>query len=190
MGWTGSACTVPEDFASAGLESPLIADAALYVAAALEVFALVFCRSVVNFAARRMSEARSRVLSALWSPWQPSRSSPLEITCLATDLNCHGTHPFWFVTIASWGVFVRLEGKGSPSPPEHAQRSGSSKWGRGGRTGRRPRGGDDGVRFRDNTDFFYCRMAALEAELVGGICSRLPSVPGREPGVRGDAGEV
>ena len=47
-------------FASAGLESPLIADLALYVAAALEVFALVFFAGALrNFAARRMNEARS-----------------------------------------------------------------------------------------------------------------------------------
>ena len=60
VGWTGSVCTVPKYFASAGLESPLIADAALYVAAALEVFALVFFAGALwNFAARRMSEARS-----------------------------------------------------------------------------------------------------------------------------------
>ena len=47
-------------FASAGLESPWIADVALYVAAALEVFALVFfAGALLNFAARRAHQARS-----------------------------------------------------------------------------------------------------------------------------------
>ena len=36
-----------------------------------------------------------------------------------------------------------------------------------GRIGRRPRGSDDGIRFKYNTDFFYRRTAALGAEPVG-----------------------
>ena len=156
-------------FASAGLESPLIADAALYVAAALEVFALVFFAGALwNFVARRVNEARSWCFIGI------------VITLVTFTLFSIGDHLFgdrfellehtlfWFVTLASWGVYVRLEGKDSQSPQEHARQSGRSKWGR-------------SVAawasalvvvttasvFKYNTDFFYRRTAALEAELVG-----------------------
>ena len=156
-------------FASAGLESPLIADAALYVAAALEVFALVFFAGALwNFVARRVNEARSWCFIGI------------VITLVTFTFFSIGDHLFgdrfellehtlfWFVTLASWGVYVRLEGKDSQSPQEHARQSGRSKWGRSvaAWAGALVVVTTASV-FKYNTDFFYRRTAALEAELVG-----------------------
>ena len=156
-------------FTSAGLESPLIADAALYVAAALEVFALVFFAGALwNFAARRISEARSWCFIGI------------VITLVTFTFFSIGDHLFgdrfellehtlfWFVTLASWGVYVRLEGKGNPSPQEYLQQSGRSKWGRSVATFAIALVVVTSASvFKYNTDFFYRRTAALEAELVG-----------------------
>ena len=156
-------------FASAGLESPLIADAALYVAAALEVFALVFFAGALwNFVARRVNEARSWCFIGI------------VITLVTFTFFSIGDHLFgdrfellehslfWFVTLASWGVYVRLEGKDSQSPQEHARQSGRSKWGRSvaAWAGALVVVTTASV-FKYNTDFFYRRTAALEADLVG-----------------------
>ena len=156
-------------FASAGLESPLIADAALYVAAALEVFALVFFAGALwNFVARRVNEARSWCFIGI------------VITLVTFTFFSIGDHLFgdrfellehtlfWFVTLASWGVYVRLGGKASQSPLEHALRSGRSKWG----ISVAALAGalvvvTTASVFKYNTDFFYRRTAALEAEPVG-----------------------
>mgnify|MGYP001187223020 FL=1 len=156
-------------FASAGLESPLIADAALYVAAALEVFALVFFAGALwNFVARRVNEARSWCFIGI------------VITLVTFTFFSIGDHLFgdrfellehtlfWFVTLASWGVYVRLGGMGSQSTLEHALRSGRSKWGRSvaALAGALVVVTTASV-FKYNTDFFYRRTAALEAEPVG-----------------------
>lgn len=156
-------------FASAGLESPLIADAALYVAAALEVFALVFFAGALwNFVARRVNEARSWCFIGI------------VITLVTFTFFSIGDHLFgdrfellehtlfWFVTLASWGVYVRLGGKDSQSTLEHALRSGRSKWGRSvaALAGALVVVTTASV-FKYNTDFFYRRTAALEAEPVG-----------------------
>lgn len=155
-------------FASAGLESPLIADAALYVAAALEVFALVFFAGALwNFVARRVNEARSWCFIGI------------VITLVTFTFFSIGDHLFgdrfellehtlfWFVTLASWGVYVRLGRKGSQSL-EHTLRSGRSKWGRSvaALAGALVVVTTASV-FKYNTDFFYRRTAALEAEPVG-----------------------
>lgn len=156
-------------FASAGLESPLIADAALYIAAALEVFALVFFAGALwNFVARRVNEARSWCFIGI------------VITLVTFTFFSIGDHLFgdrfellehtlfWFVTLASWGVYVWLGRKDSQSPLEHALRSGRSKWGRSvaAWAGALVVVTTASV-FKYNTDFFYRRTAALEAELVG-----------------------
>ena len=156
-------------FASAGLESPLIADAALYVAAALEVFALVFFAGALwNFVARRVNEERSWCFIGI------------VITLVTFTFFSIGDHLFgdrfellehtlfWFVTLASWGVYVRLEGKDSQSPQEHARQSGRSKWGRSvaAWAGALVVVTTASV-FKSTTAFFYRRTAALEAELVG-----------------------
>ena len=156
-------------FASAGLESPWIADLALYVAAALEVFALVFFAGALwNFVARRVNEARSWCFIGI------------VVTLVTFTFFSIGDHLFgdrfellehtlfWFVTLASWGVYVRLEAKGSQSPLEHTLRSGRSKRGRSVAVlaGALVVVTTASV-FKYNTDFFYRRTAALEAEPVG-----------------------
>lgn len=98
-------------FASAGLEAPLVADVALIVAAALEVFAFIFSTgALIHFVKRRVDESRSWFLLG---------------TCftLATfTIFSFGDHLFgdrfellehtlfWFMTLASWVIFTRLEG--------------------------------------------------------------------------------
>ena len=156
-------------FASAGLESPWIADLALYLAAALEAFALVFFAGALwNFVARRMNEARSWCFIGIL------------VTLVTFTFFSIGDHLFgdrfellehtlfWFVTLASWGVYVRLEGKGSQSPQEHTQRFGCSKRGRSVAVlaGALVVVTTASV-FKYNTDFFYRRTAALGAEPVG-----------------------
>lgn len=156
-------------FASAGLESPLIADVALYVAAGLEVFALVFfAGALLNFAARRAHQARSWCFIGI------------VITLVTFTFFSIGDHLFgdrfellehtlfWFIALASWGVYVRLDDKGIPAFDEPHDRLGNFKWGR--------RVTILAVAlvvvtsasvFKYNTDFFYRRTAALEAEPVG-----------------------
>ena len=152
-------------FASAGLESPLIADAALYVAAALEVFALVFFAGALwNFVARRVNEARSWCFIGI------------VITLVTFTFFSIGDHLFgdrfellehtlfWFVTLASWGVYVRLGGR-RQSPLEHALRLDAMGQKRGALAGALVVVTTASV-FKI-TRFFYRRTAALEAEPVG-----------------------
>lgn len=156
-------------FASAGLESPLIADVALYVAAALEVFALVFFAGALwNFAARRVDEARSWCFIGIVVTLVTFTFFSLGDHLFGDRFELLEHTLFWFITLASWGVYVRLEGNSSMSPREHPQRYGRSKWGRNVAvlatvlvvvT--------TGSIFKYNNDFFYRRTAALEAERVG-----------------------
>ena len=96
-------------FASAGLESPLIADAALYVAAALEVFALVFFAGALwNFAARRMSEARSWCFIGIVVTLATFTFFSIGDHLFGDRFELLEHTLFWFVTLASWGVYVRL----------------------------------------------------------------------------------
>lgn len=156
-------------FASAGLESPLIADAALYVAAALEVFAFVFFAGALwNFVRQRFQQARSWCFIGII------------VTLVTFTFFSIGDHLFgdrfellehtlfWFVTIASWVVYVRLEDE---SPVFSSQQTMGS---------RRYQGNGSvvilaiglmilttGSIFKYNNDFFYRRTAAIEAEPVG-----------------------
>ncbi|MAI22498.1 MAG: hypothetical protein CL828_00415 [Crocinitomicaceae bacterium] len=156
-------------FASAGLESPWIADLALYVAAALEVFALVFFAGALwNFTCKRAHQARSWCFIGII------------ITLVTFTFFSIGDHLFgdrfellehtlfWFITLASWGVYVRLESQGNLSSDEQPKRPGRY-------------GGSRSVAilaiglvtfttgsiFKYNNDFFYRRTSALDAEPVG-----------------------
>jgi hypothetical protein len=97
-------------FASAGLEAPVIADIALIVAAALEIFAFVFMTGALVFYLKsRLKEARSWFLMGIL------------LTLVTFTLFSLGDHLFgdrfellehtlfWFMTIASWVIFIRLE---------------------------------------------------------------------------------
>ena len=106
-------------FASVGLDAPWVADAGLVVAAALEVFALVFCAGAwLHFRKSRPAQTRSwffvGVLLTLGTftffsvgdHWFGDRFELLEHTL------------FWFIAAVSWVVFVRLEHVALPSIPQ------------------------------------------------------------------------
>ena len=148
-------------FASVGLDAPWVADAGLVVAAALEVFALVFCAGAwLHFRKSRPAQTRSwffvGVLLTLGTftffsvgdHWFGDRFELLEHTL------------FWFIAAVSWVVFVRLEHVALPSIP------------------RRIPGGAVAVGaalllatstsiFSHNAQGFVQRTAPLEAEKVG-----------------------
>lgn len=103
-------------FESAGLESPWVADAGLVVAAALEVFALVFCAGAwYHFRSHRAEEARSWFLVgilltlgtftffSIGDHWFGDRFELLEHTL------------FWFIAAVSWVTFIQLEHVELPS---------------------------------------------------------------------------
>ncbi len=97
-------------FASAGLEAPIVADVALIIAAALEVFAFVFFSgALIHFFRRRQSEARTWFLLGTC------------FTLITFTIFSFGDHLFgdrfellehtlfWFMTLASWVIFTHLE---------------------------------------------------------------------------------
>ena len=100
-------------FASAGLDSPLIADASLIIAAGLEVFACVFFTgALVHFLWKRTSDARAWFLVGII------------FTLITFTIFSIGDHIFgdrfellehtlfWFITLFSWVIFNRLEVEG------------------------------------------------------------------------------
>ncbi|MBM77209.1 MAG: hypothetical protein CL846_01885 [Crocinitomicaceae bacterium] len=97
-------------FASAGLESPIIADAALVVAAGLEVFAFVFFTgALIHFLKKRQDTSRSWFFIGIC------------FTLITFTIFSIGDHVFgdrfellehtlfWFLTLFSWVIFIRLE---------------------------------------------------------------------------------
>ena len=99
-------------FASAGLESPIIADAALIIAAALEVFAFIFFTgALIHFLRQRQDTARSWFFIGIL------------FTLITFTVFSIGDHIFgdrfellehtlfWFLTLFSWIAFVRLKNK-------------------------------------------------------------------------------
>ena len=100
-------------FASAGLDSPMIADTALIVAAGLEVFACVFFSgALIHFLWKRTADARSWFFVGII------------FTLLTFTIFSIGDHIFgdrfellehtlfWFITIFSWVIFNKLEVEG------------------------------------------------------------------------------
>ncbi len=99
-------------FASAGLESPIIADIALIIAAALEVFAFVFFTGALfHFLKKRQDIARSWFFIGII------------FTLITFTVFSIGDHIFgdrfellehtlfWFLTLFSWIAFIRLNNK-------------------------------------------------------------------------------
>jgi len=97
-------------FASVGLDSPHIANAALAVAAALEAFAFVFFAGALLHELRDRTESSHRLaligtlftlgtftFFSIGDHWFGDRFELLEHTL------------FWFVSLASWVVFTRLK---------------------------------------------------------------------------------
>lgn len=101
-------------FASAGLESPIIANAALIVAAALEVFAFVFCTgALIYFLLKKTETSRAWFFVGI------------VLTLITFTIFSIGDHVFgdrfellehtlfWFLTLFSWVAFNKLENNGS-----------------------------------------------------------------------------
>ena len=97
-------------FASAGLESPAIANFALIVAAALEVFAFVFFTGALIYYLKKKNET-----SRAWF------FIGIVLTLITFTIFSIGDHIFgdrfellehtlfWFLTLFSWVAFIRLE---------------------------------------------------------------------------------
>ncbi len=98
-------------FTSAGLDSPFLADIALIVAAGLEVFAFVFfAGSLIHFLKKNQISSRSWFFIGI------------VFTLLTFTIFSIGDHVFgdrfellehtlfWFITLFSWVIFIRLEG--------------------------------------------------------------------------------
>ena len=97
-------------FASAGIDSPFIADFALVVASGLEIFAFVFFTgALIHYFKNRFDAARSWFLAGIC------------FTLITFTIFSIGDHVFgdrfellehtlfWFLTLFSWVVFIRLE---------------------------------------------------------------------------------
>ena len=96
-------------FASAGLESPIIANFALIIAAALEIFAFVFFTgALVHYFRRKLESSRSWFFIGIC------------LTLITFTIFSIGDHVFgdrfellehtlfWFLTLLSWVAFIRL----------------------------------------------------------------------------------
>jgi len=97
-------------FSSAGIDSPLVTNLALVIAAGLEIFAFVFFTgSLFKFFKNKSKESRSWFLIGI------------VLTLITFTIFSIGDHVFgdrfellehtlfWFITLLSWVVFVRLE---------------------------------------------------------------------------------
>ena len=150
-------------FASAGLDSPIIADIALIVAAGLEAFAFVmFAGALLHFMKNRMETSRSWFFLGI------------VFTLVTFTIFSIGDHIFgdrfellehtlfWFITLLSWVVYNRLERvEGEDLVLERKQKLGA------------------GIValflvimtsvsvFDYNENFFHRRNSALETEIVG-----------------------
>ena len=148
-------------FASAGLDAPWVADAGLVVAAALEIFALLFCAgSVMHFLKRREDLARNWFLVGVL------------LTMITFTFFSIGDHLFgdrfellehtlfWFISLLSWAAFTRLKDVHLPTLPK-----------------RKPIGvlvissllvlATSTSIFSHNQRFFHRRTSAIEAVQVG-----------------------
>ena len=98
-------------FASAGLEAPIVADVALIFAAALEVFAFVFMTGALMFYLKRqLKEARSWFLMGIFLTLATFTFFSLGDHLFGDRFELLEHTLFWFMTLASWVIFVRLEG--------------------------------------------------------------------------------
>ncbi len=103
-------------FASAGLESPIIADAALIIAAGLEIFAFIFFTgALIHFLRKKEDTSRSWFFLGIL------------FTLITFTIFSIGDHVFgdrfellehtlfWFLTLFSWVAFIRLKKKNKPT---------------------------------------------------------------------------
>lgn len=101
-------------FASAGLEAPIVSNIALIITGALEVFAFVFfVGALIHYLKKNIEASRSWFLVGI------------TLTLITFIIFSIGDHIFgdrfellehtlfWFLTLFSWVVFIRLENKNS-----------------------------------------------------------------------------
>jgi hypothetical protein len=151
-------------FASAGLDAPIIADVALIVAAALEIFAFVFMTGALVFYLKsRLKEARSWFLMGILLTLATFTLFSLGDHLFGDRFELLEHTLFWFMTIASWVIFIRLEGadkdhSGGLSRPHVIVAAVVA-------------GGLVMITslsiFNYNDDYFYRRTASIAAEPVG-----------------------
>ena len=97
-------------FASAGMDSPAIANIALIVAAALEIFAFVFFTgALIHFVKKNQTAARTWFFVGI------------VLTLVTFTVFAIGDHIFgdrfellehtlfWFITLMSWGIYIRID---------------------------------------------------------------------------------
>ena len=97
-------------FASAGLDAPWIADAGLVVAAALEIFALLFCAgSLIHFVKRREELARNWFFLGVLLTMATFTFFSIGDHLFGDRFELLEHTLFWFVTLVSWVAFTRLK---------------------------------------------------------------------------------
>lgn len=98
-------------FASAGLDAPIVADVALMVAAALEVFAFVFMTGALFFFLKGcLKETRSWFFMGILLTLATFTLFSLGDHLFGDRFELLEHTLFWFMTLASWVIFKRLEG--------------------------------------------------------------------------------
>lgn len=150
-------------FTSAGLDTPVVADVALIMAAALEVFAFVFfAGALLKFLRKDVASSRSWFFVGIVL-------TLLTFTIFSTGDHIFGDRfellehtLFWLITLFSYVVFVRLEVKGESELSVRKRDLISASIG----VLALVLVSSSSI-FSYNENFFYRRTTAIEAELVG-----------------------
>ena len=148
-------------FASAGLDAPWVADAGLMVAAALEIFALMFCAgAVIHFLKQREDVARKWFFVGVLLTMATFTLFSIGDHLFGDRFELLEHTLFWFITLVSWVVFARLKDVHLPALSQH-----------------KPLGvvvvaaslvlATSTSIFRHNDHFFHRRTSAVEAVQVG-----------------------
>ena len=151
-------------FASAGLEAPIIADVALIIAAGLEVFAFVFfAGALMYFLKNKASEARNWFLMGICFTLATFTVFSLGDHLFGDRFELLEHTLFWFMTLASWVIFIRLEDSvaGEEAGLERRQMMAAAL------ISAALILVTTGSIFNYNEHFFYRRTAAISAEPVG-----------------------
>ena len=107
-------------FASAGLDAPWVADAGLVVAAALEIFALLFCAgSVIHFVKRREDMARTWFFVGVLLTLATFTFFSIGDHLFGDRFELLEHTLFWFITLVSWVAFTRLKDVHLPTLSQH-----------------------------------------------------------------------
>ena len=148
-------------FASAGLDAPWVADAGLIVAAALEIFALLFYAGAsIHFVKQRKDLARRWFFVGVLLTMATFTFFSIGDHLFGDRFELLEHTLFWFITLVSWVAFVRLKDVDLPALSQH-----------------KPVGvfvvaaslllATSTSIFRHNNRFFHLRTSAVEAVQVG-----------------------